>query len=335
MGIDLKQAKILSVDDEKANLRFLEIILRQAGYTNFHGTTDAREVLPLFTRIQPDILLLDLHMPYLNGINILQQLREEMANSPIPVLVLTADSEAATKYKAFREGATDFLIKPLDEMEVLLRIDNLLRVHFHSVLLEEKVRERTLELEKSQLDTLQRLAWAAEYRDDETGLHAERVGVTSACIADAMGFPARYVDMILRAAPLHDIGKIGIADCILRKPGKLTAEEFAVMQQHTVIGARILSGSSSPILQLAEEIAHFHHERWDGRGYCGLQGTEIPVSGRIVTVADQFDALTHDRPYKEAWSVEEAVLEINAQSDCQFDARVVVAFLTLSHKDLI
>lgn len=334
MPTDLKDAKIFIVDDEKANIRFLEIILQQVGYKNIFGTTDAREVMPLFARIQPDILLLDLHMPYLNGCTIMQQLQRQMVHHPVPILVLTADCEPTTKYNAFRSGANDFLTKPLDETEVLLRIHNLLAIHLHSAVLEEKVRERTDELAKAQLETLQRLAWAAEYRDDETGLHAERVGVTSACIADSMGLSEKFVDMILRAAPLHDIGKIGIADSILRKPGRLTAEEFLLMKQHTVIGAKILSASSSPVLLMAEEIAHFHHERWDGQGYFQLKGEEIPLSARIVCLADQFDALTHERPYKEAWSIENAILQIKQQSGQAFDPQVVEAFLTLSHKDL-
>ena len=263
----VRQGKILIVDDEKANIRFLEIVLQKAGYTNVHSTTDSRQALMLFRSIQPDIVLLDLTMPHLDGFAVMGQLHQEFPDHVIPILVLTADATSIAKHRALKGGANDFLTKPLDEIEVLLRINNLLETHFHSVLLEAKVQERTQELEKAQLETLQRLAMAAEYRDDDTGLHTKRVGITAARIAEELGLPPAQVDLILLAAPLHDVGKIGITDAILLKPGKLTDEEFDIMRQHTVIGAKILSGSTSPRLQLAEEIALSHHERWDGRGY--------------------------------------------------------------------
>jgi putative two-component system response regulator len=219
---------------------------------------------------------------------------------------------------------------------VLLRIRNLLQTRFHSLLLESQVRERTEELEKAQIETLQRLAQAAEYRDDDTGLHTRRVGATCGQLAALLGFPPKQVELIIRAAPLHDVGKIGIADGVLLKPGKLTDEEFDIMRKHTIIGATMLSGSGSPWLQLAEEIALSHHERWDGRGYPRkLAGEEIPLIGRIVAVADVFDALTHERPYKTAWPVADAIAEISAQSGKQFDERVVQAFMTLDHEALV
>lgn len=332
----LKQGKILIVDDEKANVRLLEIILQQAGYTNVHSTMDSRQSCALFRRIRPDIVLLDLAMPYLDGFAVMPQLLQEMADDVVPVVVLTADATSTTKHRALKKGASDFLTKPLDETEVLLRINNLLETRFHNVLLESRVCERTLELEKAQLETLQRLALAAEYRDDDTGLHTKRVGLMAASIAEVLGLPPTQVNLIARAAPLHDVGKIGISDTILLKPGKLTEEEFAIMRQHTTIGAQILSGSTSPWLRLAEEIALSHHERWDGQGYPkGLTGENIPIEGRIVAVADVFDALTHERPYKKAWSVLAATTEIENQSNNQFDENVVKAFLTLTHKTFV
>ncbi len=330
-----QHGKILIVDDELANVRFLEILLQQAGYCDVRSTTDAREALPLFAEMKPDLLLLDLSMPYLDGFAVMEQLQPQNSINPVPILVLTADATTAVKHRALRSGAQDFLTKPLDETEVLLRINNLLESHFYSVTLEQKVQERTQDLEKAQLETVQRLALAAEYRDDDTGLHTRRVGATAGMIAERLGLPALQVKLIRRAAPLHDVGKIGISDTILLKPGKLTDEEFTTIKKHTHIGAGILSGSSSPLLQLAEEIALHHHERWDGRGYLGLEGEEIPLSGRIVTVADVFDALTHERPYKKAWPVDEAVAEIAAQGGQQFDARVVQAFLELTHEELL
>ena len=326
----LNQAKILIVDDEKANVRLLEIILQQAGYADVYSTTDSRESHALFQQLKPDIVLLDLAMPHMDGFFVMRQLHEKMADNPVPVVVLTADATITTRHRALKEGASDFLTKPLDEVEVLLRINNLLEARFHSVLLETKVRDRTQELEQSQMETLQRLALAAEYRDDDTGLHTKRVGATAARLAEALGLLRSQVDLIFRAAPLHDVGKIGISDSILLKPGKLTDEEFATMRQHTVIGAQILSGSTSPWLQLAEEIALTHHERWDGNGYPHkLSGENIPLVGRIVAVADVFDALSHARPYKKAWSTAEATAEIESQSGKQFDPRVVKAFVSL------
>ncbi len=331
----LKQGRILIVDDEQANVRFLEIVLEQAGYTNFFSTRDPCQTLSLFAAIQPDLLLLDLHMPRLDGFAVMEKLQADPIFRQVPILVLTADGMIPVRHKALAMGAKDFLLKPLDETEALLRIKNLLEMRLYNARLESKVQQRTAELERAQLETVERLARAAEHRDDATGLHIQRVGSIAGQIALALNLPCSQADLIELAAPLHDVGKIGVSDTILLKPGKLTEEEFAVMKQHTHIGAKILSGSTCPLLKMAEEIALFHHERWDGRGYGGLRGEAIPLSGRIVSVADVFDALTHDRPYKKAWSVEAAVAEIACQSGCQFDANVVEAFLTLPHQDLV
>ncbi len=322
------QAKILIVDDEKANIRFLEMILEEAGYAHVHSTTDSRQVRALFLDVPFDLVLLDLAMPHFDGFAVMQQLREAAPDHTVPILVLTADATTTTKHSALLEGASDFLSKPLDEVEVLLRIRNLLQTRFHSVLLEQKVEERTQALNTAQLETLQRLALAGEYRDDDTGLHTRRVGETASRLATVL--VPDQAKLIHRASPLHDVGKIGVSDTILLKSGKLTDEEFDIMRQHTTTGAKILSGSTSPWLQLAAEIALTHHERWDGRGYPqGLAGEDIPLSGRIVAVADVFDALTHERPYKKAWPIERAKTEIASQSGKQFDERVVEAFLEL------
>jgi putative two-component system response regulator len=339
----LQQSPILIVDDEKANVRFLEMILEDAGYTNVHSTTESLQALRLFRDIHPDLVLLDLTMPHLDGFGVMRQLHLEMADHAVPILVLTADSTAASKHQALQQGAQDFLIKPLDQTEVLLRINNLLESRFHSVLLEARVYERTValekrtqELEKAQLETLQRLAMAAEYRDDDTGLHAQRVGVVAASIAQVMRLLDSQVNLLRRAAPLHDVGKIGISDAILLKPGKLTLAEFVTMRTHTTIGANLLSGSSSPWLQMAEIIALAHHERFDGQGYPHrLSGEDTPLVGRIVAVADVFDALAHERPYKEAWPIDVAIGEIESKGGSQFDANVVRAFMTLPHHTLI
>jgi len=208
----------------------------------------------------------------------------------------------------------------------------------HVVVAHENITERKmaeLAMEQAQWETVQCLARAAEYRDDMTGLHIQRVGTISGRIARAMGLPLPLAALIEQAAPLHDVGKIGVSDTILLKPDRLTEAEVTSIQQHTQIGAKILSGSSSAILKQAVEVALYHHEHWDGSGYEGLQGENIPLSGRIVAVADVFDALTHDRPYKIAWSVSDALAEIEKQSGAQFDPQVVTAFLTLPHRDLL
>jgi putative two-component system response regulator len=257
----------------------------------------------------------------------------------LPILVLTADITPETKRRALTEGALDFLTKPFDAMEVLLRIKNLLQTRFlhlqmqgQNQLLDQKVRERTAELEATQLEILDRLALAAEYRDDDTGEHTKRVGETAAQIARELGWSEAEVELIRRAAPLHDLGKISISDSILLKPGKLTSEEFEQMKMHTTFGAKMLSGGRFPLLRLAEQIALTHHERWNGTGYMGLQAETIPIAGRIVAVADVFDALTSERPYKRAWPIADAIAEIEKQSGKQFDPCVVDAFLKMIHR---
>jgi putative two-component system response regulator len=332
----IKNARILIVDDKEANVLYLETILRKSGYSEVRSTQDSRQVLSLFQESRPDLILLDLMMPHMDGFAVMKQLKPLVAqDSYLPVLVLTADISPETRRRALSSGAGDFLVKPFDPMEVALRIHNLLSAWFLHILpqrqnlvLEEKVRERTQELEASQLEVLERLAQAAEFRDDDTGQHTRRVGEMAALLAGAMGLPAAQVEIIRRAAPLHDVGKIGISDTVLLKPGKLTDQEFDIIKGHAAIGARLLANGHSDLVRVAGIIAHSHHERWDGRGYPRkLEAEAIPLQGRIVAVADVFDALTHDRPYKKAWPVEEAQSEIEKQSGKQFDPRVVEAFL--------
>jgi putative two-component system response regulator len=334
----LQDAKILIVDDETANVLLLERMLQHEGFSNLRSTTDSRRVEGLFDEFQPDIILLDLHMPRLDGFGVLHRLKSRFGRQAyFPVLVLTADVTQQARNKALGSNAKDFITKPFDRSEVLLRITNLLETRLvytkleeQNHELEERVQERTSELEQARAEILERLALAAEYRDDDTGLHTQRVGHTAALLAKALELPVNQAKLIRRASPLHDLGKIGISDRILLKPGKLTVEEFAMMKDHTLIGARMLAGSSNLLLQLAQEIAQTHHERWDGTGYPrGLCGEGIPLSGRIVAVADVFDALSHDRPYKRAWPRGEAVAEVESQAGHQFDPVVVSAFMTL------
>ncbi|MGH2355451.1 MAG: HD domain-containing phosphohydrolase [Chloroflexota bacterium] len=334
----LCEARILIVDDLPGNVDLLECILHQAGYADVLSTTDPRLVSALQAEFRPDLILLDLHMPHLDGLQVLERLGPAMTKETyLPVLVLTGDSGRDAKQRALTLGAKDFLTKPFDRAEVVLRIKNLLETRFlylrlegQNQELEAKVRQRTQELEAAQFEILDRLALATEYRDDVTGGHAQRVGRLSALLAEELGLPDEWVQLIRRAALLHDVGKIGIPDDILLKPGKYTPAEFARMQTHTSIGARIVSGSRLPLLRMAEEIARTHHERWDGGGYGStLRGEGIPLSGRIVAVADVFDALTHARPYKPAWPLGEAVAEMVLQGGRQFDPAVVEAFVRI------
>lgn len=340
----LTDCRILVVDDNQGNVALLQALLEQWDYTKVSSTTDSSSAVSLFEQTKPDLLILDLQMPPPDGFAIMKMLAPlSDGGVQVPILVLTADITVDAKQRALSMGATDFLTKPFDPTEVRLRVQNLLKTRRlqlalkdHNDILEQRVRERTAALERSELELLERLAIAAGFRDDETEEHTHRVGLTSSLLAEQLGLPAATVRLVGLAAPLHDIGKIGVPDDILLKPGKLTAEEFAVMQTHVTIGASILSQSPSPLLRLGEEIALTHHERWDGTGYpSGAKGEEIPVTGRIVAIADVYDALTHDRPYKDAWPVDEAVEEIRRQSGRQFDPRVVEAFEALDHEALV
>jgi putative two-component system response regulator len=340
----LKELRILAVDDEESNLLLLRRVLERDGYTHVAATTDPTRVPGMFVESRPDLVLLDLHMPGMDGFELMERLAPGPGDGPgVPFLVLTADATNETKRRALSLGARDFLTKPLDQIELLLRVRNLLqvqqlqdRLREHNANLENEVAERTRDLEHARLEVLERLALAAEYRDDDTQEHAWRIGRACALLAIGLELPDSEVELIRRAAPLHDIGKIGISDAILLKPGKLSDYEFKTVKTHTRIGAEILAGSQSPLLCLAEQIALTHHERWDGSGYpAGLSGEEIPLAARIVAVADVFDALTHERPYKDAWPVERAIGEILGQAGLQFDPDVVDVFSTLDHSTLL
>jgi putative two-component system response regulator len=341
MEESFRSAPILVVDSEEASLCVLHEILAGAGFENVTATTDPGEVLQLCLWKEPDVILLDLHMPSLDGLSVLADLRATVGEpGGVAVIATTGHCSVDAKHAAFGLGARDFITKPFDAQEVILRIRCQLETRFlhrairqQNELLEERVRERTWELHRAQLEMLERLALAGEYRDDDTGEHAKRVGRLAAQIADELRLPAEEVELIWRAATLHDIGKIGVSDAILLKPGKLTPDEMRVMKRHTRIGAEILSGGRSAYVRMAERIALTHHEWWDGSGYMGLRGEDIPIEGRIVAIADVFDALIHERPYKSAWSVEAAVTHIVALRGRHFEPRVVDAFLAVLHRD--
>jgi len=337
-------ARILVLDDQELNIDVLTRILERAGFTNFRTLTDPEQFMSVFTEYSPDLVLLDLHMPQRDGFEILKELAPHLTDTFLPVLILTGDASPEAKKGALSLGAKDFLAKPFDPGEVLLRIHNLLETRslYHSLEnqnaeLEDRVRERTRELEQSQGEVLERLAAAAEFRDGETSRHTERVGEISEKIARAMGFPDHYCEMLRFAGRLHDIGKIGIPDSILLKPTKLTPQEFAVMASHTVIGARILSGGSSDVVMLAERIALSHHERWDGAGYPHrLKGEAIPIEARIVSVADVHDALSFARPYRPEWPRHSVLTHIKRSAGTHFDPAVVAGlFSALEIEDAV
>ncbi len=334
----LSSSRIAIVDDESANVLLLERLLIQLGYNNIESFTNPEEALTRILDPNVDLVLLDIQMPRFSGFDILEKIRENSLDNEFrPVMVLTADATPATKRKALALGADDFLTKPFEAYEVALRVKNLLRTRqlykeltLENDLLEQRVLERTKDLEAVQIEIVDRLGLATEYRDDDTKAHTVRVGELASNLARTLDLPEKFVHLIRLAAPLHDIGKIGISDLILLKEGKLTDDEYNTMKKHCEIGASILSGSNSEILQLAQEIAISHHERWDGRGYPNnLSGEDIPLAGRIVSVVDVFDALTHERTYKKAWSVEDAIAEIRKNAGTQFDPTIVTALLTL------
>lgn len=337
-GTRLEHARILAADDEEANLRLMRRVLERAGFTGFVSTTDPSQVLPLFQRERPDLVILDLHMPGMGGMEVIELLRPALdAEGWLPVLMVSGDLAPEVRQRALANGARDFLSKPYDPAEAVLRIRNLLEMRFlhravreQNRVLEAKVAERTRALEEAQGEVLERLAQAAELRDDETGEHVRRVGELAERMARAMGLGEDFAHGLRRAAALHDVGKIGIPDAILRKPGALSADERARMNAHTTIGARILAGGRSELMEMAERIARAHHERWDGAGYpFGLAGDAIPVEARIVAVADFFDALTHDRPYRRAFPVDDTLRMIAAESGRHFDPDVASVLLAL------
>jgi putative two-component system response regulator len=337
-----RDARLLVVDDQEAAVDAVKRTLRTAGYANVRSTYDPRHVLAIYDEFRPDLLLLDLDMPHMDGLAVMRQLGSRVAKDAyFPVLILTGDDTPESKQAALSLGAKDFLVKPCDRVELRLRVENLLETRFlyltlqaHNDSLEAAVRARTRELEEAQIEIASRLAIAAEFRDDETGQHSGRVGRLAALIAWNLKLPLDQVVMIGQAAPLHDVGKIGIPDAILMKKDRLTADELQSMHAHTTIGARILGRSRCALLRLAEVIALYHHERWDGTGYAKLKGEDIPLAARITAVADTFDAMTHDRRYRPALAVSVARSEIARHSGTQFDPRVVEAFLRSSPAEL-
>lgn len=329
-------ARILIVDDEPANLKLLDKMLASQGYEQRILIQDPREVMNSYQAARPDLILLDINMPHLDGYQVMEQLKALDDPLAPPIVILTAQHGRDYLLKALSLGARDFLGKPFDRAELLMRVRNLLDaqlghrlLHQQKDVLEEMVQLRTEELNRTRLQVVQRLGRAAEYRDNETGYHIIRMSQISALLAQKLGWSKADCELMLNASPMHDIGKIGIPDHILLKPGKFEPAEWEIMKTHAAIGAELLDGDDdSTLLRLAREIALSHHEKWDGSGYPnGLAGETIPQSGRIVAVADVFDALTSVRPYKKAWTLVDAEAFMRENSGSHFDQEVVACFL--------
>ncbi len=329
-------SRVLVIDDEQRNLDLMGRILERAGYTRVTLFTDPEAALRQLPDLAADLIVLDLHMPGIDGFEVLRRLRTALPGDDLlPRLVVTADATTETRRDALALGAHDFLTKPIDVTEVVLRVANLLRTRMlHLGLrasndrLEEQVRARTRQLEDAHRDVTRRLALVGEYRDGGTGEHVERVAELAEALALAAGMPADRAAVLGQAALLHDIGKVAVPDAILLKAGPLLAAELAVIRTHPSIGAHILSGSRSPVLQLAEQIARTHHERWDGQGYpAGLEGEQIPLAGRLVGIVDVYDSLSSVRPYKAAWPRERVVSHLLGERGRQFDPALLDTFL--------
>lgn len=340
-ALDKRDGRILVIDDDEDVVATLQRLFTRAGYERPVGLTDPTRAVALLRTRPFDLMILDLHMPGMDGFEVLSAVSEILdPEEYFPILVLTGEDDPLIRRRALAAGAMDFLNKPFDPAEAEARVRNLLatrflnqRVALQRDTLEERVQERTAELADTRSEILHRLVRAAEYRDDVTGRHAERVGLLSSRIAAQLGLPPREVDIIRRTAPLHDVGKIGVPDAILRKVGKLTPTEFEIMKTHTTIGAQILGGSAHRLLEVARRIALCHHERWDGLGYPhGRKQADTPLEARIVAVADTFDTITHHRPYKRALPPDRAVAEIVRCRGRHYDADVVDAFVTIANQ---
>ena len=332
---ELTYARILLVDDDEDNLVLLQSALRRAGANHIATVSDPFAAAAAYREFRPDVVILDLRLPPIDGFTVMAQFAEiENGSRYVPIIMLTGDDKPCVKEKALEAGVADFLRKDFDLAELLLRVRNVVRtqmlyrqVQRQKSWLEETVRVRTRQLQDARREVLGRLALAAEFRDDETGEHTRRVGRVSAILAQALGEDASYVEAIGTAALLHDLGKIGVPDTILLKKGPLTDDERFTMREHTTIGATILTECNEPVMRMARQIAMTHHEWWNGGGYPnGISRNEIPLEGRIVAVADAYDAMTNDRPYRRAIPHEAALEELERNAGTQFDPEIVAAF---------
>ena len=334
-SLDLSEATILIVDDNKSNTLILENVLQSNGLLKTIALNNSSDFFQVFSECCPDLVLLDIIMPRLDGFEILEWMQSRNYIMSTPVVVITALLDSNSIQRALNLGAKDFLVKPYNKLELIARVKNLLQLRKlykemirNNLMLEEIVREKTAEVKDMQIEIIDRLMHAAEFRDQETGEHTCRISKYVYRICLNIGLSEQDAELISIASKLHDIGKIGIPDQILLKPGRLDVFEMDIMKEHAEKGARILSGSQCSVISVAEQIARSHHERWDGSGYpYGLIGNDIPLPGRITAVADVFDALLSARPYKKEWTFDDAINYISVQSGKHFDPDVVKALL--------
>lgn len=320
------QSTILVVDDTAENIDILGGILRP--HFRVKVALNGEKALRIAnTSPQPDIILLDVIMPEMDGYEVCSRLKSNPATADIPVIFVTAKHETEDEKLGLDLGAVDYISKPISPPIVLARVQTHISLYDQKRALEVKVAERTCELNETRLKIVQKLGRAGEHKDNETGMHVIRMSHYSRLIAESLNFNAMWTDLLFHTSPMHDIGKIGIADKILLKPGKLEADEWEEMKRHAKYGAEIIGDEDNDLLRMAAEIAITHHEKWDGSGYPhGLQGEGIPITGRIVAIADVFDALTSERPYKKAWSIEDAVSYVKDNSAQHFDPDLVPIF---------
>lgn len=320
---------ILVVDDLPENIEILDGVLRS--HYKVKAALNGEKALKIAIQPDaPDLILLDIMMPDMDGYEVCQRLKAQSCTRNIPVIFVTALGEFESEARGFELGAVDYITKPISPAVVRARVRTHLALYDQNRELEQKVQERTSELQATRLEIIRRLGRAAEYKDNETGLHVIRMSHYSRLIAQAAGMNKDDVELLFNAAPMHDVGKIGIPDHILRKPGKLDPEEWEMMKRHVKIGARIIGKHSSELLETARIVALTHHEKWNGTGYPrSLSGEQIPITGRIVAIADVFDALTSVRPYKEAWPIEKALAYIKEEQGKHFDPTLVDCFLTV------
>jgi putative two-component system response regulator len=326
--------RVLAIDDSRSIAAAIARVIADSEACEVEYCIDPVDAVALCARRQFDMVLVDYVMPKMNGIEVVQALRASDAYKLVPIIMITSDIDSKLRLRSIEAGATDFLNKPFDWIELQARVRNLLALRRAQLdladrarLLASQVDAATRHLVEREEELIWRLARAIEYRDGTTGEHISRVATISNLIARALGLDDTRARNIYLAAPLHDIGKIGVSDLILQKPGRLTAEEMATMRRHVAIGCHILDNGSSDLIRVAALIAGAHHERWDGQGYPhGLAGEDIPIEGRIVAVADVFDALCSARPYKDAWPIETARAEIHACAGSHFDPQCVDAF---------
>ncbi|MEO5365779.1 MAG: response regulator [Magnetococcus sp. WYHC-3] len=319
---------VLVIDDDPVAISMIDATLKADHLVRV--ALNGERGLNMALASPPDLILLDLVMPAMDGYEVCQHLKNDARTRSLPVIFLTGRRDEISEVRALEMGAADFLSKPIHPRLLRLRVNTHLAISNQQRQLEDKVRERTREIQELQLSIIQRLGRASEFRDNETGLHVIRMSHYCRLLAEARGLPMEQIHLLFHAAPMHDVGKIGVPDRVLLKPGGLSDDEFDIIRLHPTIGAEILGQDHSPLMQMAREVALTHHEHWNGRGYPrGLQGTDIPESGRIVAIADVFDALMSRRPYKQAWNLEQSLELIRQERGEQFDPRLVDLFLEI------